>query len=134
MLKIVVPTHYDLAIMAEAILGHPDGRNLEAIEEAYDLVDPVSVREFLSANDYLIDLLLDAKHEIDSRFGSDARLLLDVEADLEADDEERELVLLIETALDRRKARELRESLDKEWWLGALPAARHRLTIDLQYA
>lgn len=104
-----------------------------AIEEAYELVDLASVREFLGANGYLIDLLLDAKHEIDSRFGSDARLLLVAEADLEADDEERELVLLIETPLDRRKARELRESLDKEWWLEALRAARHRLTIDHQY-
>lgn len=111
----------------------PEQDGFATIEDDYELLDPSSVREFLRANDFLVDLLLEAKNEIGARFGSDARLLLDVEADPEAEEAVRELVLLIETSLDRKRARELLESLDSEWWLEALPAARHRLTIDLEY-
>lgn len=121
----------DTASRADSVL--PEGDDLAGVAELYELKDEAAVEDFLKANDFLVDLLLEAHPEIESRFGRDASLALDVIVDPEAEEEESELVLLIETSLDRKQARALRDSLDREWWLEVLPAARHRMTIHLQY-
>jgi type III restriction enzyme len=105
---------------------------LGSIEAMFESSDWPSVRAFLEANDFLADLLIEAKEEIVTRFGSQANLKLAVETDPESDEPKEELVLIIETALDRERARALLQSVD-EWWRTALPAARHRMTVDLEY-
>lgn len=107
--------------------------NLQRLVELYECRDREGVADLLQGDDFLVDVLLAAHPEIESYFGRDANLALEVMVDPEGDEEERDLVLLIETSLDRERARALLDSLDREWWLEMPPEARHRTTIDLHY-
>lgn len=86
---------------------------------------------FLTRNDFLVPLLIEANREIKKHF-PESDLYLEVVNDPEAKDK-RQLLLYISTKLAPREARPILKKLDNEWWLAALEKAQGKLCISLEY-
>ncbi len=110
---------------------HPEGL-IRSLRRRYEFRDNEAVREFLTENPFLIQLLFRAYKEIRGILGSSPRLALRVVADPEAL-EERELFLYIQTKLHPRAARPLLDELSRKWWLDAMLDAQGEMNISLEY-
>ncbi len=112
---------------------YPDQAHLllGLLDSLFDLEQPEAVTAFLRHNSDLIPLLLESRGQVGLRFG-EARMRLTLMSDPEATDDQR-LYALVLTSLSPEEAERCLEKLDAEWWLDALPQARSRLTIDVEY-
>ncbi len=104
----------------------------ELVERVYALRRPEEVSSFLQSNSFLIPLLFEARIHIERHFGWYAPAFLEVVSDPEAPDD-RELYALIGTELPPGQALAKLERLDEQWWLDALPRAKGKLCIDLEF-
>lgn len=110
----------------------PDWHAIEILDSFCEFSDYFAVRNFLAANAHVIPLLFEACEEIGKCFGSAARIVLTAERDPDSDDAVT-LYALASTRLSPKDANEALERLDAEWWLDAMPRARSRLMIDVEY-
>ena len=101
------------------------------LAKLYTFNDYVSVTNFLRGNAFLLDVLLEAYAKIQDHFGLHTNVVLEVFIDPEADNDQ-ELFALIQTDLPLEDALDLLDEFYEKWWLDALPAARCKLTIDVE--
>ncbi len=112
----------------------PLGLHLRAIESLYTFADRSRVLGFLEDHAYLVPVLLEASEHLGLHFDG-APLVLQTIVDPEEEDAEdaTELVLSIVTPLDPTDAISKFVLFENAWWLGALPQARGKLCIDLDF-
>ena len=89
-----------------------------AIERCFELRSGGAVREFLLAHPGLPELLLQVPERVRERFGSDARIVLDMRPDREGF-EPPELFACVVTDLPPEEAWDRMWELDREWWIDA---------------
>ncbi len=106
-------------------------KSIEVLADLYTFRDYVQVANFLRQNPFLIGLLMRAYKEVQRYFGFNVEVALEVFTDPEAETEQ-ELFALIQARLPLQEDIDLLERFNEEWWLDALPAARCKLTIDLE--
>lgn len=106
-------------------------RWIELILEEFDFENPVDVLQFLRVNQFLIGILLSAQTNIRRYFGPETSLSLELLVD--AEDESRELFILIDSNLSVEQSQERLVHLDQEWWLAASSAGRCLLNLDLKH-
>ncbi len=92
------------------------------------------VIQFLERNLFLVDVLIEARKEIDQHFGSDTLTSLEVFTDPEEDQSGPILFVLILTPLHLDDASGGLERLDQEWWLDQPYEVKRAMNIDLEYA
>ena len=93
---------------------------------------PEAVTGFIRENGFLADVLEDAYVVVQRFFGPNPELVLEVVTDAEAQDD-RQLWMFIRTGLPADEALASLEGLDQAWWLHAMPRARGRLGIHLEF-
>jgi hypothetical protein len=98
----------------------------------YSFKDFHQVYSFLQKNEHLIPLLEEAYGQAYLHFGSGISLALEVFTDPEGPASE-ELVAIIRVHLTADQAQQLLVQFDRDWWLEAMPRARHKLIIALEY-
>jgi hypothetical protein len=105
---------------------------IEALEVQFEFTH--EAERFLLKHDYLAAILSEAYKRIRPYFLT-ASLFLDVVIDPEVagDNDTEQLVLTILTDLDVAEAMARLDRVDEEWWLGALPAARGKIAITLEF-
>ena len=67
-------------------------------------------------------------------FGEDADLVLEVQADRDSEEPDEHLYVMLRTGLPSAEATKRLDKLDEDWWLDAVPQARGRMTIALEFA
>ena len=113
------------------VLIFSDGQ-IGRLRKRYEFRGRAAVEDFLRENPFLVSLLSDAFVSIRKYFGSGTRAVLQVIKDPEAQ-ADRRLFVFIPTRLRPKEARIRLKSLDKGWWINALPEARGKVTISLEY-
>lgn len=98
----------------------------------YEFKNSPAVKEFIRKNEYLTELLLEARQRIPEHFGPDVSVALDVIREPDTKNGGRLFVLIL-TTLRPKEAVSRLEELDQSWWLDVLSAARGKLTIDIDY-
>ncbi|MGH9765768.1 MAG: hypothetical protein ACREDR_21965 [Blastocatellia bacterium] len=101
------------------------------VTHAFSLRDSAGVKLFLSENNFLYDLLIEAVSEINKRF-PEPDLALEVVLDPDESDDA-QLFLYVCTTLAPKDARSHLKEFDRGWWLPALPRTRGKLCISLEY-
>ncbi len=101
-------------------------RSLETLENIYIFDNPERIRGFLLANEYLIDILLEAPFYIFDIFGE-----VPIHLELHRDPEEgwNELFVVIKSYYDAEYAAELENRLVEEWFLNRIGDTRGKLNI-----
>jgi len=102
------------------------------LEEAFTGGEREDVRRFLACDPDLQFLLGDAREALCESFGSGCERALSVVSDPDADGRE-QLVLSIRTELPASEAMARLDAFDNHWWLSAVPRARGRLVILLDW-
>jgi hypothetical protein len=102
---------------------------MEEIERRFELRAPDVVRQFLSSHPGLVDLVLEVPGRVARRFGSEARIALDVRPDREGF-EEPELFVCVVTGLLPEEAWPRMWEVDREWWLDAAGAEPVNLHVE----
>ena len=105
---------------------------LGKLEHQYEFRNSPAVKEFIRKNEYLTELLLEARQRIREYFGPDVSAALDVIREPGAKNGGRLFVLIL-TTLRPKEAVSRLEELDQGWWLDVILAARGKLTIDIDY-
>jgi tetratricopeptide (TPR) repeat protein len=108
------------------------GNGTEVLRSLYHLEEPDLITEFVQQNSFLIELLVEAPRRINSVFGEETKLALQLSQDPE-DVDSRELFINILTTLSAQEAFPLLERLDEEWWLDISDRADGKLNIRLRY-
>ncbi len=104
---------------------------LSAIEHPFELRSAGAVCEFLLSRPELVELLLQVPEHIVRRFGSDARLVLDLRPDREGF-ERGALFACVVTGLPPEEAWDRMWELDREWWIDA--AGDRPLNLHVEFA
>lgn len=102
------------------------------LSRLYKFRDAPAVEEFVRKNENLTELLEEAHKKIGEYFGIDVSLELDVLRESDAKSSGRLFVLIL-TTLRPKEAVSRLDELDRDWWLNALPAAKGKVTIDIDY-
>lgn len=110
----------------------PSEEAFESVERLYDFRDYTSVAAFLRQHPFLVGILLEAYERIQSYFGVGTQVVLELFSQPDNVDAQ-ELFALIRTNLEPKEVIARLEAFDNEWWLDALPEARHKMTIDVEY-
>jgi hypothetical protein len=105
---------------------------IDHITTGYALRNIDRVMSFIQDHSFLRTLLPEARHYINNYF-PDSPLALEVITDPEGDTSV-QLVISILTSLSPDVALERLDALDQEWWLNALPRARNKLSIRVEFA
>lgn len=105
--------------------------DLEDIERLYSFRDLTRVRTFLSKHAFLVTLL-DAAHDITTRYFAPLSLALEVIADPDSTDDQ-QLVLFVVLQGTPAEAFAKLQRFDNEWWLDAMDEAKGRLCISLEF-
>lgn len=104
---------------------------IKQLTRLYRFDDYVAVSHFLRSNPFLTRLLSEAHEEVERYFGPDIQVALEVFTDPEAESDQ-QLFALIQTNLPLQEELDLLDQLYEDWWLDTLPAARCKLTIDVE--
>jgi len=104
------------------------------LEQQYTLIDRDRVLDFLSTHSYLMPILVGAHERVTAEFQG-SRLFLRVVTDPDGmgPNNTDELVASIATDLEPLEAIGRLDRIDDDWWLDALPSARGKLIIDLEF-
>lgn len=108
------PRSRGVAVNTVATHGTVGIVDVKDIEQSYALNDPPRVRAYLDEHPSLIPLLLEARPEVDLRFGSDTPVTLDIVHDPE--DNTECLYAVIETRLDVDEALNRLDQFNDYWW------------------
>lgn len=108
------------------------GNGTDALSSLYHLEEPDLIAEFVQQNSFLVELLAEAPRHLNSVFGADTELALQLSQDPE-DVDSRELFINILTTLSAQDAFPLLERLDDEWWLDVSGRVDGKLNIRLRY-
>lgn len=114
-------------LYAEASLKHPK----QALEDHFSLREGAELRQFIEANPFLLDLLLESQSNISNYFPK-SELALQVITNPEGVDD-RQLVLFIITNLSPEDALAKLQQFDDAWWVDALDRAQGKLCITLEF-
>lgn len=104
---------------------------LRSILSQFILTDSGIVIRFLKENTYLIDLILDARAKLADFFGDATPLRLELVQ--YPDEGTADLYLFVQTSLTAKETLPVLDQFEEEWWLDALPRARCKMTIKLEY-
>lgn len=108
-----------------------DEDKLKSVIAAFNLMNSSLVIRFLRENLHLVRLILTARSKIADYFGQTTPLALSIAQD--PDEGAEELYFFIQTKLSAKEAVPLLEEFEEAWWLDALPQARCKMTIKLEY-
>jgi hypothetical protein len=105
---------------------------LEFLEDLYFLEDDGSVRRLLGEHPEAYVPLIHAASLLPRYFGSDARLSLGIEHDLDGNESPR-LAATIHTAQSPAEAAANLDRFDDDWWLDAMGNVHHYLSFGLRF-
>lgn len=103
---------------------------LSKLTNLYTLKEFEEVFDYLESYSYLITLLEEAYFEI-RRYFSNEKLTLEVMNDMETNEEM--LLLLINTNLNQKEARQKLNRFDENWWIDASLFAFSKLCIQVEF-
>ena len=106
---------------------------LPALAQQYQLRGAEDVEAYLEEYPFLFPLLFEAVSPIERIFGKDARRVIEVAADPEAESGRGKLYLLIQTRDNVEDALAKQDQLDHEWWLSAFSRACCRMNVDVEF-
>jgi len=109
-----------------------DSESLATTLRGFRIIEEEMVVSFLQKNDYLLNILSEARERITDLF-LNPDLILRVSTDPEADELVEELVLYIRTNLSAREAIKLRNELYATWWYENLQRTKNNLSINLAF-
>jgi hypothetical protein len=112
--------------------GEEPENTVRLLSWLYEFRNFAAITSFLRQSPHLVPLLLETYGQICLRFGSESRIALELFTDPEADSD-RGLVAIIRARLTPEQAQRAMDDFDMEWWLDALPRAKHKLTIVFEY-
>jgi hypothetical protein len=122
---------YEMA--STLVSSHPPVENIvQVLAEIYEFRDYVVVSSFLRENQLLFPLLLEARRRIETCFGTDAQVALEVFTDPESEDDT-QLVALVQTSLPPVEAVATLNQFDRAWWLAASSNSNGKLCIHVCY-
>ncbi len=102
---------------------------IDLLDRLFTFNDYMQVNNFLRKNTYLFPLLLETYEKIKSSFPDAISLALKVKTDGVS---EHEKLYVIINSFSEDNYRILDE-LDDNWWIDAMPRAKSKLNIDLEY-
>jgi hypothetical protein len=115
--------------MAQSILKHPRAVMSELSRE-YQIPDEEEFLAFLERYPAVAPLLFDIRSNIRRFFGED-RVRLDMFHDPEWPQDDPELVVNIQTALEPMEALARLQKFDDEWWIKQLSETRPPLIVSI---
>lgn len=107
--------------------------DIDALADRYAFADRAAVVHFLRDRSWVVAVLLEAAEVIPRYFPSDRPVTLEVVNDPETP-EDVELYARMPTHLASEAALERLDRFHDEWWLDALPATGHVLTMTIERA
>ncbi len=107
--------------------------DLKHLERMYGFRNRQDVIGFIRERPHLVALLLQAKARIEKHFGKGVPVVLEVSVDPEADREDGELFVCIQTSLSVDEAHERMEHLDKDWALSAFVESAGDFCVDMAF-
>ena len=116
-------------VQEKVVIG--SNEKLRRVESQFIVKEKSSVKRFLINNIFLIDLIFEARTRIAKYFNSATPLALSLTQ--YPDEEIEELYLLIQTNLSVKESLPALDRFEEEWWLDALPRAKCKMTIKLEY-
>ena len=102
-----------------------------SIAEEFTITNSGMVKPFLKKNGFLLDLILASRTKIAEYFSGATPLALYLAQ--YPDEGHEELYLLIQTKLSAKESLPVLDRFEEEWWLDALPRAKCKMTIKLEY-
>ena len=125
---VVEPVCRDASML---IAAHPPPASIvQGLAEIYEFRDHVAVSSFLRENQFLFPLLLEARRRIETCFGTDTQVALEVFTDPESEDDT-QLVAFLLTSLPPVEAVAALNQFDREWWLAASSNSNGKLCIHV---
>ena len=116
--------------MAQSILKHPRAV-LRELGRDYQISDEEEVLSFLERHPAVAPLLFEIRSNI-RRFFDEDPVRLDMSHDPEWPEDEPELVVNIQTALEPMEALARLHKFDDEWWIKRLRETRPPLIVSIQ--
>lgn len=107
-------------------------RGLQILDELYQFRDHAEVTAFLQEHSFLVDILLGGYSQVQTHFGWNTPIALEVYIDPEGIGES-ELFALILTDSSPSDALDSLHRLDEQWWLDAAPESRCLLNFDVEF-
>lgn len=107
-------------------------QEFNSLSSLYEFREQENIENFILKNDFLFNILKEARIQIRKVFGENTRLALKISSELEPISSE-ELWILILTELTAKEAFPLLEKFDENWWLDNLGKANAKLNIRLEY-
>jgi hypothetical protein len=101
------------------------------LDEFYQFRNHSEVKNYLSQNSFLVNVLLEPLAKIRNYFGQDTQIALEVVCDPEDGDTKQFAFIL--TPLSAQDALARRDQLDEEWWLEASGRAQGKLIVDVEF-
>jgi hypothetical protein len=105
---------------------------VDTLVNQYEFRNFNEIHEYIGEQSFLIDILLEAKAEIEKIFGKNAILILDL-VHFNDYPGARELFVRIATPLSANEAYPLLTRFEEEWWLDASDRADNLITFTLEY-
>jgi hypothetical protein len=102
-------------------------KEIESLQQIYDIENMTLIRSFLLDNDFLIETLFGARNQIDLIFGPEINLVLEMDVDPEEGSEE--LFIVIKTSLSTKLARNLLNKLVNNWFVDIMDKVNNKLNI-----
>lgn len=121
-----IPDLYRKEDIAETSITLQPQRLISELEKLYIFDNPEEIKNFLSTNDYLIEILFEAPEHIYGTFGQ-----VPVHLELHHDPEEDwdELFIVIKSTYSAEEAIRLENRLAEEWFLNRIKDTRGKLNI-----
>jgi len=111
----------------------PASAELDNVLAQYPCRGYSSVRAFLSRQPYLLETLAQTRTAIETWFGPDTPIILEATNDPDGSETSNELFVFIRTSADPEAALSTLDRFDREYWIGASRASRHKMNVTLEF-
>lgn len=101
--------------------------DIKRLEGNYEISDSIQIKTFIFNNPFLISILTEAPNQIKKVFGNKVNMSLEIHSDPEENN--KELFVIIRSKFTPKKARQLIDRLDDEWFLDQLDNTQGYLCI-----
>lgn len=98
----------------------------------FECRDDREVRSYIASHRHLFRILRELRKHIDVHFGEDARAILEVVSEPENSGQPC-LFAYVQCSESRQECRAKLQAFDREWWIDAVPRARGRCNVTLEY-
>ena len=106
-------------------------RGTDELRQVYSFRDATAVVRFLRVRPSLVGVLLEAQSQLESHFGANPQVVLEVVSDPEGERDELFAYVRTSASVDESLAR--LDRFDEDWFLDQLDRVNGRLNFDLEY-